>query len=139
MVILITGDGSFQMNIQELATAVINKIDIKIFIMNNNSLGMVRQLQQLFFKKRYFGVNLSSPNGIYSKNDDNFVPDFSLLAKAYNLMAIKLKKLEDMENLLEHALNVKGTVIVNCIIGQEENVYPIIPPNASLDEMIEEL
>lgn len=135
-VILITGDGSFQMNMQELSTIAVNKIDIKIFIMNNNSLGMVKQLQQLFFKKRYIGVNLSSSSGSY-EDKNSFVLDFCKLAQVYNIANIKLEKLQDMKKVINQALKTKGSVIVDCIINPDENVYPIVPPGASLNETTE--
>jgi acetolactate synthase-1/2/3 large subunit len=125
-VIDIAGDGSIQMNIQELATCVANKINVKVLILNNGYLGMVRQWQELFYKKRYSQVNITSP-------------DFVKLAQSYGAVGIKVTKKEDVRPALEKALAIDNTVFVDFHIEEEENVYPMVPAGEALNRMIEGL
>ena len=122
----IAGDGSIQMNIQELATAVVNKIDVKIIILNNCYLGMVRQWQELFFKKRYSHTYLDTCN----------CPDFVKLAESYGATGIRVTKKADVIKALKKAINTKGTVIVDFRIEKEENVMPMVPAGQAIDRMI---
>ncbi|MCM8814635.1 MAG: biosynthetic-type acetolactate synthase large subunit [Candidatus Omnitrophica bacterium] len=126
IVIDIAGDGSIQMNIQELSTAVTEKIPVKVIILNNCFLGMVRQWQELFYKKRYAFTCLKERQ-----------PDFVKLAEAYGATGYRVTKKEELNKILIKALSHKdGPVLVDCIVEPEENVYPMVPAGASLNEMI---
>ncbi|MDP2923693.1 MAG: biosynthetic-type acetolactate synthase large subunit [Candidatus Omnitrophota bacterium] len=125
-VIDIAGDGSIQMNIQELATCTANKINVKVIILNNGYLGMVRQWQELFYKKRYSQVNITSP-------------DFVKLAESYGAIGIKVTKKEEVRPALERALSIDNTVFVDFHIEEEENVYPMVPAGEALNRMIDGL
>lgn len=124
LVISISGDGSFQMNMQELATIVQQQLPIKIIILNNGYLGMVRQWQELFHNKRYSQTKLIP------------VPDFVKLADAYGIAGYRVTKPEDVVPVLEKALNHPGAVIVDMVIDPEENVYPMVPAGGTLTKMI---
>jgi len=133
-VIDIAGDGSFQMNIQELATAVINKINVIVVILNNSYLGMVRQWQELFYGKRYSGVQLCTHP---DKNGCQAIPDFVKVAQAYGAVGLRIKEKNEVEKILKKALEIKNKpVIVDCIIEEEENVFPMVPAGAALDEIL---
>ncbi|MCM8817235.1 MAG: biosynthetic-type acetolactate synthase large subunit [Candidatus Omnitrophica bacterium] len=126
MVIDIAGDGSIQMNIQELSTAVAEKIPVKVVILNNCHLGMVRQWQELFYKKRYAFTCLK-----------NKQPDFVKLAEAYGAKGYRITKKEELKKILEKAFAYDdGPVFIDCIVEPEENVFPMVPAGASLKEMI---
>ncbi len=120
----IAGDGSFQMNIQELATAVKYKVPVKVAILNNGYLGMVRQWQELFFNRRYSCTRLDG------------APDFVKLAEAYGATGFMVEKPEDVRPTLEKALKTNGPVVMDFRVCQEENVYPMVPSGQSLDKMI---
>jgi len=120
----IAGDGSIQMNIQELATCVCNKINVKVLILNNGYLGMVRQWQELFYKKRY------SYTCIYN-------PDFVKLAESYGAAGMRVTKKEEVRPAIEKAIEIDNTVFIDFHIEPEENVYPMVPPGASLSEVLE--
>lgn len=125
LVIDIAGDGSIQMNIQELATAVINKLPVKVAILNNHYLGMVRQWQELFFRERYSHTHL------------NVVPDFVKVAEAYNAVGLRATKPEEVEPVLREALKVKDKpVFMDFVVDWREKVYPMVPAGASIDEML---
>jgi acetolactate synthase-1/2/3 large subunit len=121
----IAGDGSIQMTIQELATVSRERIGIKIAIMNNNYLGMVRQWQQLFYERRYMATPLHCP-------------DFVKLAEAYCIPAQNVSKKEEVVPAIQRAMATPGPYIINFEVEPEENVYPFVPPGASLHEFIEE-
>jgi len=126
-VVCFTGDGGFQMNIQELTTAVQNQIPLKIILLNNGYLGMVRQWQELFFKKRYAMTVLSKGN-----------PDFMKLAEGYGAVGLQASKPSEVEKVIQEGLKVKNApVVMEFIIKPEENVFPMVPAGASLDEMLE--
>ncbi len=128
-IIDIAGDGSIQMNIQELSTAVSEKIPVKVIILNNQYLGMVRQWQELFYEKRYAFTCLKGKQ-----------PDFVKLAEAYGATGYRVTKKQDLEKTLIKALNHnEGPVFVDCVVEPEENVFPMIPAGASLKEIIEGL
>ncbi|MEF9476039.1 MAG: thiamine pyrophosphate-dependent enzyme, partial [Candidatus Mariimomonas ferrooxydans] len=121
----IAGDGSIQMNIQELATAVINKLPVKVAILNNGYLGMVRQWQELFFKERYSHTHL------------DVVPDFVKVAEAYGAVGLRATKPDEVEPVLREALKIKNKpVFMDFIVDWKEKVYPMVPAGAALDEMI---
>lgn len=122
----IAGDGSIQMNIQELITAVEHKLPIKIAILNNGYLGMVRQWQQLFYKKRYAYTDISKQ------------PDFVKLAEAYGAVGIRVTKKEDVIPAIQKALKITDKpTIIDFKIEREENVFPMVPAGSAINEMIE--
>ena len=126
-VIDIAGDGSIQMNIQELATAVYYKIPVKIIILNNGYLGMVRQWQQLFYKRRYAFTSLA-----------NGQPDFVKLAESFGAIGYRVTTKGEFDKIIKKVLEEKERpVIVDCRIEPEENVFPMVPAGASLDQMLE--
>ncbi|MBI3354803.1 MAG: biosynthetic-type acetolactate synthase large subunit [Nitrospirae bacterium] len=120
----IAGDGSIQMNIQELATAVLNNLNVKVAILNNQYLGMVRQWQELFFDKRYSSVNLAGS------------PDFVKLAEAYGAVGLRAVKPSDVEGVIKEAIKVKKPVLMDFLIDREEDVFPMVPAGAAIHEMI---
>jgi acetolactate synthase-1/2/3 large subunit len=124
LVVDIAGDGSIQMNIQELATAVSYNVPVKIVILNNGYLGMVRQWQELFYKKNYCATCLHTN------------PDFVALAKAYGAAGFLVDKPEDLESTLQAAFAYPGPVIVDVRVEPEENVAPMVPAGAALSEML---
>ncbi|MCM8803776.1 MAG: biosynthetic-type acetolactate synthase large subunit [Candidatus Omnitrophica bacterium] len=129
IVIDIAGDGSIQMNIQELATAVYNKIPVKVFILNNCYLGMVRQWQQLFYNRRYAFTCLEGGQ-----------PDFVKLAESYGAIGYRVSTEEEFDKILPKVLEEKGKVVfVDCRIDQEENVFPMVPAGASLKQILDGL
>jgi len=141
-VIDIAGDGSIQMNIQELATAMLYNIPVKIVILNNRSLGMVRQWQVIFYDRRLASTclqrNATCPphcDGT-GENCPKYVPDFIKLAEAYGALGIRVREKAEVVPALKKALNTPGPVIVEVEIEKEENVYPMVPAGASLNEMI---
>ena len=123
-VIAVAGDGSLQMNIQELATVVANKLPIKVVILNNRYLGMVRQWQELFYNNNYSSTNMEAQ------------PDFVKLAEAYGAEGYRIEKAEDMRAVLEKALASPNPAFIDVVVEREENVYPIVPVGAALDEML---
>ena len=124
LVIDVSGDGSFQMNLQELITAVSNKLPVKVLLLNNGCLGMVRQLQDLFYGGRLNAVDIPDQ------------PDFVKLAEAYGAEGYRVAKLEDLESTLRTAFASPNTAIIDVIVERDENVYPTVPSGASLDEML---
>lgn len=122
-IISIVGDGGFQMNIQELILLRAYKLPVKVFIMNNSYLGMVRQWQELFHERRYSEVNLE------------INPDFVKVAEAYGIKSVTLESEEDLEKI-DEILKSDEPILVNCIVKKEENVYPMIPAGKSVEDMI---
>jgi len=122
----IAGDGSIQMNIQELATAVSNKVHVKIAILNNGYLGMVRQWQELFFDKRYSHTNIDIAN----------CPDFVKLAESYGAMGLRVTKKKDVRAAIEKAIKEPNTVLIDFRIEREENVMPMVPAGQAINRMI---
>ena len=125
IVIDIAGDGSIQMNIQELATAVQYHLPVKIVILNNAYLGMVRQWQELFFDRRYSHTCM-----------ENIAPDFVKLAEAYGAAGFRVDKVKDVVPTLKKALEYDGPVMVDVIVEKFEGVYPMVPAGASLKQML---
>jgi len=119
----IAGDGSIQMNIQELATCVCNKIHVKVAILNNGYLGMVRQWQEMFYKKRYSFTTL-------------YNPDFVKLAESYGAAGIRVTKKEDVRPAIEKAISTDNVVFIDFHIEPEENVYPMVPAGEAINRMI---
>ena len=137
-VIVIAGDGSFQMNIQELATAVVNKLNVIVCIMNNGYLGMVRQWQELFYNKRYSQTYLCTRK--LGKIHCEPVPDFVEVAKAYKAEGFRVTRKEDVVPTLKKALDIKDKpIVIDFWIEEEENVFPMVPAGASLDEVMTSL
>lgn len=131
----IAGDGSIQMNIQELATAVINKLPVNIAILNNGCLGMVRQWQDLFYKKHYAFTPLTPDKSVMTK-DTCYIPDFVKVAEAYGALGIRVKNKADVLPAIKEAIKSPKTVVLDFIVEPEENVYPMIPANASVKQMM---
>ncbi|WP_185861344.1 biosynthetic-type acetolactate synthase large subunit [Blattabacterium cuenoti] len=121
-VICVVGDGGIQMTIQEMGTILQNSIPVKIILLNNNFLGMVRQWQQLFFNKRYSCTELVNP-------------DFIKLANAYDIKAKKVKEREELGESIKKALNHETAFLLEIVIKKEDNVFPMIPAGASVDEI----
>jgi len=130
----IAGDGSIQMNIQELATAICNDVNIKIVIMNNSYLGMVRQWQELFYKKRYSAVLLEKHD--HNLSTGKYYPDFVKIADAYGFWGKRVSRPDEVESAIKEMLEYEGPAILDVLISKEENVYPMVPPGASLTQMI---
>jgi len=120
----IAGDGGFQMTIQELATIVQEKVAVKIAIINNGYLGMVRQWQELFYGRRYVATPLSSP-------------DFVKIAEAYGLPGLRVRHKEEVVPAIEQAMEEQGPFLIDFVVEPEENVYPMVTPGAALTEVLE--
>ena len=123
---VVVGDGGIQMNIQELATLQQEGIALKIAIMNNGYLGMVRQQQQFFHAGNYSEVLITGP-------------DYVLLAEAYGIKGMRIDRKEDVAAAVREAMTTPGTVIIDFAIETEANVYPTVVPGASIASMIEEV
>ncbi|UCB45953.1 MAG: biosynthetic-type acetolactate synthase large subunit [Spirochaetota bacterium] len=141
-VIDIAGDGSIQMNIQEMATISQCMLPIKIVLLNNGYLGMVRQWQEFFFNKRYSATCLKRTKGcpdICSNPGPQcpqYVPDFVKLAEAYNAVGIRITKKSDVQGALRDAISTDKAVLLDFIINPEENVTPMVPAGAPINKMI---
>jgi len=123
VVFAMAGDGGFQMTIQELGTVAQYEIDLKIIILNNNFLGMVRQWQQMFFEKRYSFTRMKNP-------------DFVGIAKAYGLASQKVTSRDQLEGAIQEMLDHKGPYVLEVVVEQEDNVFPMVPTGASVSEII---
>ncbi len=123
-VVLITGDGSFGMNLNELATAVRYKLPITVIIMNNSALGMVRQWQKFFFENRFSNTDMESTT------------DFVALAKAFGAYGKKADSIEDLNMALEKSFAGNGTYVIDCRISKDELVLPMLPSGGSMDDII---
>lgn len=120
---IVVGDGGIQMTIQELATIVQEKAEVKIALLNNNFLGMVRQWQELFYKGNYSAVSLKNPN-------------FQKLAEGFGIDSIKADNLERAREAIKIARRTKGPFLIEFVVEAEENVFPMIPAGAGLDDMV---
>lgn len=125
LVVAIVGDGGFQMTMQELATVAEHRLPIKVVIVNNAYLGMVRQWQQIFFNGRYSAVDLS------------LSPDFARLAEAFGIVGYRVTRPAVLADTIKEAFSIPGPVVLDVHVAPEENVYPMVPPGASIKEMIE--
>lgn len=121
-VIAIIGDGGFQMTLQELGTIMQSHVDVKILILNNRFLGMVRQWQELFHRKRYSFVDIESP-------------DFVQIAKGYHIEGKSISKREELKSALNEMLNHKGTYLLEVMVGKENNVFPMVEAGTSVSEI----
>ena len=126
-VICISGDGSFMMNVQELGTVKRKQLPLKIVLLDNQRLGMVRQWQQMFFSERYSETNLS----------DN--PDFLMLANAFGIPGQRITRKDQVEGAIDALLNSDGPYLLHVSIDEYENVWPLVPPGASNSQMLEKL
>jgi len=124
LIIDIAGDGSIQMNSQELATAVQYQLPVKIIILNNGYLGMVRQWQELFFRKNYSATEMS------------VVPDFVKLAEAYGAVGLRATHPREVESTLKKAFSINKPVLVDFVVAGEENVYPMVPAGQPISKML---
>ncbi|HEU4767224.1 MAG TPA: biosynthetic-type acetolactate synthase large subunit [Pyrinomonadaceae bacterium] len=123
-VVAVVGDGGFQMTNQELATAVQYQLPVKILIMNNGYLGMVRQWQEMFYDRTYSEVDIS------------VAPDFVKLAEAFGAVGLRAQQPDELHDVLAAALARKGVVVIDVVISKEENVFPIVPAGANSSDMI---
>ncbi len=123
VVIAVLGDGGFQMTMQELGTVMQSEADIKIVVLNNSFLGMVRQWQELFFNGRYSSTKMENP-------------DFIKIAQSYNISANRVDKPALLQDSVREMLSHKGSFLLEIVVEREENVYPMIPSGASLDEVL---
>ncbi len=124
LVIAVVGDGGFQMTNQELATAVQYNLPVKILIMNNGYLGMVRQWQEMFYERTYSEVDIS------------VAPDFVKLAEAYGAAGFRATNPRELSDVLVAALNHKGVAVIDIVVSKDENVFPIVPAGANARDMI---
>ncbi|MEO7990058.1 MAG: biosynthetic-type acetolactate synthase large subunit [Chryseolinea sp.] len=125
-VIAVIGDGGYQMTVQELGTIMQYKIPVKILVLNNNFLGMVRQWQQLFHEKRYSFTEMSNPN-------------FVKLAEAYDIPARKVERREDLQAALKEMLDAETSFFLEAVVGKEDNVFPMVPAGAGVADVILEI
>jgi acetolactate synthase-1/2/3 large subunit len=121
-VVAVIGDGGFQMTIQELGTIFQSKVPVKIVVLNNSFLGMVRQWQQLFFEKRYASTEMVNP-------------DFTAIAKGYYIKSKKVSKREELSSAVEEMINSKDSFFLEVVVDKEANVFPMIQSGASVSEI----
>ena len=121
-VVAIIGDGGYQMTCNELGTILQTKAAVKIVVLNNGYLGMVRQWQELFFEKRYASTEMVSPN-------------FVKLAEAYDIEAVRVSKREDLGPAIERMMKSKDAFFLEVIIEKEDNIFPMIPTGASVSDI----
>jgi acetolactate synthase-1/2/3 large subunit len=124
LVVCVTGEASLMMNIQELSTIMQYRLPLKVFILNNRYMGMVRQWQEMFHGSRYSESYMDS------------LPDFVKLAEAYGMTGLRCDKVNDVDKIINKMLTIKGPVIVDMIVDQNENVYPMIPAGAAHYELV---
>ena len=122
-VVTFVGDGGFQMTLQELGTIVQNKLPVKIILLNNNFLGMVRQWQQLFFEKRYSFTELQNP-------------DFIMIANGFGMASHKVTKREDLEDGIQKMIDHPGPYLLEVVVEKEDNVFPMVPSGASVSDIL---
>jgi acetolactate synthase-1/2/3 large subunit len=121
-VCVFVGDGGFQMTIQELGTIFQTKIPVKIVLLNNNFLGMVRQWQELFFDKRYASTELINP-------------DFQTIAKGYHVPSVKVSERNDLDNAIQKMVETDGPFLMEVVVEKEGNVFPMVPAGASVSDI----
>lgn len=125
-VIMFTGDGGFHMNLSELATMASYGIPVKMFVMNNKVLGMVRQWQKLFYGNRF------------SDTDPHRKTDFVKVAEAFGVKGMRINTNDEIDSVVKEALEYQGPVLVDCRISPDSNVLPMIPPGGAHTDIIEE-
>ncbi len=145
-VVLISGDGSIQMNFQELVVAVEHDLPIVVVILNNGYLGMVRQWQELFYKREYSGVRLGRDERHLNERIPATIraagpyrPDFVKLAEAHGALGMRVTRQDEVAPALVKALAAGRPVVVECLVRAEENVFPIVPPGKALNELLQGL
>lgn len=121
-VIVFMGDGGFQMNIQELGTILQSRIDVKMVLMNNSWLGMVRQWQELFYDKRYSFTHLHNP-------------DFQMISRAYGIPSARVTSLEGLDDAIEQMMSTDGPFLLEACVDGGENIFPMIPAGATIDKI----
>ena len=126
-VVNIAGDGSFKMNCNELATIARYNLPVVVLLMNNHTLGMVRQWQTLFYDERYSETTLDTEI------------DWVALAQAYGVKGMRMSIDDDPTSILSAALSLQGPVVIDCVIPLDNKVYPMVAPGASIEDMIEEI
>jgi acetolactate synthase-1/2/3 large subunit len=122
-VVAVIGDGGYQMTVQELGTIMQYHVPVKIMVLNNSFLGMVRQWQQLFHGKRYSFTEMENP-------------DFIKLAEAYKIKAVKVEKREDLKSAIKEMLDSKTSYFLEVVVGKEDNVFPMVPAGAAVSDII---
>ena len=122
IVVAVVGDGGFQMTIEELGVILQTDVKVKILLLNNEFLGMVRQWQQLFFDKRYSATEMVNPN-------------FQLIAKAYSIESARIDAREDLESALRTMMEHDGAYLLEVMVGKENNVFPMVPAGAAVSEI----
>ena len=123
-VVAVVGDGGFQMTNQEIATAIQYGLPVKVLIMNNGYLGMVRQWQEMFYDRTYSEVDIS------------VAPDFVKLAEAYGAAGFRAEKPAELPEVMEAALKHEGVAVIDIVVAKEENVFPMVPAGADACQMI---
>jgi acetolactate synthase-1/2/3 large subunit len=121
-VVAVIGDGGIQMTLQELATLVQEKANVKILLLNNNFLGMVRQWQELFFDKRYSQTEMQNP-------------DFQTLAKGFGITSRKVTERKELKEAMQEMMDSPSAFLLEVVVEKEENVFPMIPAGAAVDEV----
>ena len=121
-VIVFMGDGGFQMNMQELGTILQEQLDVKMVVMNNTWLGMVKQWQELFYDKRYSFTHLENP-------------DFQMVAQAYGIPSLRVTSVEQLDEAIEKMLQTKGPFFLEACVEGDENIFPMIPAGATIDKI----
>ncbi len=144
LVVVLAGDGSIQMNFQEMVVAVEHRLPVKVVILNNGYLGMVRQWQEMFYKREYsmsrLGLTHRTPvEHISPPPGHTYLPDFVKLAEAHGALGLRVTEKKDAPKTLRKALETDGPVVVDCVVKSDENVYPMVPPGASLMEMVQSM
>ena len=122
-VCLFVGDGGFQMTIQELGTIYQSKVPVKIVLLNNNFLGMVRQWQELFFDHRYASTELINP-------------DFQTISKGYYIPSVEVTKRDDLDKAVQMMVSTDGPFLLEVVVEKEGNVFPMVPAGASVEDII---
>ena len=125
LVLLVDGDGSFQMNLQELATCVQHQLPIKMFVINNRFLGMVRQWQEMFYERNY------------AETDIEIQPDFAKLAAAYGLTGLRVDQPGELDDVISRAIATPGPVLVDVRVAREANCFPMIPAGSAISDMLD--
>lgn len=140
-VVTISGDGSIQMNFQELVVAVEHELPVITVILNNGYLGMVRQWQEMFFKREYSASVLGQMDRRDTKRASSaeYLPDFVKMAEAHGALAMRVKEKDEVVPTLKKAIKARRPTVIECVVSGEENVYPMVPPGASLTEMIQSM
>jgi acetolactate synthase-1/2/3 large subunit len=133
----IDGDGCFQMTNQELATCALEGIPIKVAVINNGNLGMVRQWQNLFYAERYSQTGLGTLPSAASGGAKRGIPDFVKLADALGCVGLRCESKEDVDGAIEKAMSIEDQpVVVDFIVGQDAQVWPMVPAGTSNDEIM---